>query len=266
MKIFDIHIHIYPDKIARKATQSIGDFYGDYVPHGDGSLGDALARLDAAAISGFAAHSVAIRPENVAGINRYLLSVREECAGRMIPFAALHPDMENPFESAAAFAAQGFRGFKIHPDIQRFEVDSDRAAPMMAAAAATGLPLLIHCGDFRYDFDSPKRILRLKKRLPELKIVCAHLGGWSVWDDAVSMLSDNGLLFDLSSSLYALAPARAAEIIRRFGTDSVLYGTDYPMWDPVEELARFDRLDLTESERADILWNNASRLLKLDQI
>ena len=27
MKIIDIHTHIYPDKIAQKATQSVRDFY-----------------------------------------------------------------------------------------------------------------------------------------------------------------------------------------------------------------------------------------------
>jgi hypothetical protein len=28
MKIIDAHTHIYPDKIAQKATEAIGDFYG----------------------------------------------------------------------------------------------------------------------------------------------------------------------------------------------------------------------------------------------
>ena len=27
MKIIDIHTHIYPDKVARKATESVRDFY-----------------------------------------------------------------------------------------------------------------------------------------------------------------------------------------------------------------------------------------------
>ena len=28
MEIFDFHAHIYPEKIARKAVQSVGHFYG----------------------------------------------------------------------------------------------------------------------------------------------------------------------------------------------------------------------------------------------
>ena len=34
MKIIDIHTHIYPDDIARKATDSVREFYGI----GDGSI------------------------------------------------------------------------------------------------------------------------------------------------------------------------------------------------------------------------------------
>lgn len=266
MKIFDVHIHIYPDKIAQKASQSIGDFYGGERIAGTGTLEDCISRLDAAGISGFAPHSVALFPRNIGAINRYILSVRDQYPDRAVPFAALHPDMENAAEAAADMAAQGFRGFKVHPDMQRFEVDSDRAMPMMEAVAATGLPLMIHCGDYRYDFDGPRRIRALKRKLPALNIICAHLGGWSEWEEAAELLPGMGLHFDLSSSLYRLEPSRAAEIIRRFGTENVLYGTDYPMWDPAQEVGRFLQLPLTEDERADILWNNACRLLKLEQI
>lgn len=264
MKIFDIHVHIYPDKIAEKAAQSIGIFYDDYRIHGNGSVEDCIARLDAAGIRRFAAHSVALEPRHVAAINRFILSVQARYPDRVTPFAALHPDMDDLPRSVSALADQGFKGFKIHPDMQRFCLDSDRAAPMMEAVADTGLPILIHCGDYRYDYDGPRRILALRDRMPRLKMICAHLGGWSEWDRAEEILPGEGLTVDLSSSLYQMTPEHAAEIIRAFGTENVLYGTDYPMWDPAEELERFLRVPLTDREREDILWNNANRLLNLE--
>ena len=117
MKIFDMHIHIYPEKIAQKAAQSIGEFYGDERIHGAGTLEDCVARLDAAGISGFAAHSVALEPRHVDAINRFILSARDRCPNRLVPFAALHPDMENTAEAVEGMAVQGFRGFKVHPDM-----------------------------------------------------------------------------------------------------------------------------------------------------
>ena len=42
MKVFDIHVHIYPDKIAEKASDSIGVFYDGIRMHGNGTLRDCL--------------------------------------------------------------------------------------------------------------------------------------------------------------------------------------------------------------------------------
>lgn len=39
-------------------------------------------------------------------------------------------------------------------------------------------------------------------------------------------------------SLFALTPKKATEIVRRYGADRVLFGTDYPMWNPRGELER----------------------------
>ena len=265
MKIFDVHIHIYPEKIALKASRSIGDFYGGTDIHGTGTLEDCITRMDAAGIERFAAHSVALLPRNVEAINRFILSAQARYPERIVPFAAVHPDQENVTAAVESVARQGFRGFKIHPDMQRFEVDSPRALTMLEAIADSGLPILIHCGDFRYDYDTPQRILSLRKKLPRLKMICAHLGGWSQWNEAAEMLSDCGITVDLSSSLFQIEPDRAVEILRGFGVKNVLYGTDYPMWDPVEELRRFMKLRLTDDERRDIFWNNANQFFKLEQ-
>ena len=42
-----------------------------------------------------------------------------------------------------------------------------------------------------------------------------------------------------------------------------MFGTDYPMWSPVEELEHFLALPLTEEEREQIFWRNAKSLFDL---
>ena len=97
---------------------------------------------------------------------------------------------------------------------------------------------------------------------PKLVCVCAHLGGWSEWDDASKMLTGyENVYVDTSSSLYALNPEEARRIIRCHSRERVLFGTDYPMWVPSEELERFYRLELTEGEEEQILCLNAKNLL-----
>ena len=100
-------------------------------------------------------------------------------------------------------------------------------------------------------------------QVPDLKVICAHLGGWSVWKEAWRVLAGRpNVWVDTSSSLYALEPEEAARIIRRYGTDRAFFGTDYPMWDPEEEMARFLRLPLTDGEREQIFHLNFEAFLR----
>ena len=166
MKIFDIHVHIYPDKIAEKASDSIGVFYDGIRMHGNGTLRDCLRQMDEAGITCFAAHSVALTPHNVERINSFILDACAQAPGRIIPFAAIHPELEDLPGAVDRMVDQGFRGVKIHPDMQKFAVDDPSVRPMMEAIAGK-LPLLIHCGDYRYDYDGPQRVLNLHEQLPE---------------------------------------------------------------------------------------------------
>ena len=98
---------------------------------------------------------------------------------------------------------------------------------------------------------------RALDRVPRLRAICAHLGGWSVWSDAWKILAGRGNVWvDTSSSLYALSPEEAVKVIHRYGASRVFFGTDYPMWKPEEELARFRALPLTPEEREMILHKN----------
>ena len=52
-------------------------------------------------------------------------------------------------------------------------------------------------------------------------------------------------------------------IIRRYSRERVLFGTDFPMWNPAEEMERFLSLNLTDDEKEKILRKNAEDLLRL---
>ena len=105
---------------------------------------------------------------------------------------------------------------------------------------------------------------KVLEAFPKLICVCAHLGGWSEWAEAAETLSvyENAYV-DTSSSLYALDRGEATRIIRCYSRDRVLFGTDFPMWNPSEELERFLALGLSGDEQEKILRKNAEDLLRL---
>ena len=92
------------------------------------------------------------------------------------------------------------------------------------------------------------------------------MGGWSVWTEAWQQLAGRpGVWVDTSSSLYAMTPEEAVDVIRRYGADRVFFGTDYPMWSPVEEIDHFLALNLTDGEREQIFYKNAMKLFSLPE-
>lgn len=261
-KIIDAHCHIYPDAIAERASHSTGEFY-KMPSRLDGKIATLLARGGAAGIGHFVVQSVATTPHQVPGINRFIAKTVAENPEKFTGLGTLHPGSENLEAEVEEILALGLRGVKLHPDIQAVAIDDARMHKIYALCAGR-LPILMHTGDHRFDYSNPNRMEPILQEYPDLTVIGAHFGGWSVWDDAISRLAGyKNLYVDCSSTLYAVTPARARELIDAYGTDRVLFGTDYPMWYPEAELEAFMQIDLTEAERRAILCENAARLLNI---
>ena len=257
--IIDAHVHLYPDRIAEKATGSIADFYGMPMRH-VGSAQALLRVCEAAGISKCVLCSVATVPEQARRINEFLAEEKDRLG--FAALCALHPRMtEQALAEELAFArAKGFAGAKLHPDFQRFAADDPALGFLYEALSASGLPLLLHTGDSRFDYSSPRRAANVAKAFPDLTLVAAHLGGWSEWEDARLLWNFGNVYVDTCSSLYRHTPAQARETVRAFGAGRVLFGTDFPMWDAADELRMLRALALTPEEMERILWKNAAEL------
>lgn len=258
--IIDAHAHIFPEKIAEKAAAGISGFYDNMPVAYNGMLKTLLAEGEAAGVSRFVVQSVATVPEQVPSINNFIAASVSAYPDKLIGFGALHPDYPDIAGETERIISLGLKGIKLHSDFQRFNIDDERAFPIYEAAEGR-LPILFHVGDPRYDYSSPKRLMNVVKRFPKLTVIGAHLCGWTKWDEAEELFAHSGVYADCSSSLYALSPERAAQIIRSIGTKRVMWGTDYPMWRADEELRRFDALPLNGEEREDILYRNVLRLI-----
>lgn len=257
--IINAHAHIYPEKIAERAVHGIESFYSISVEL-DGTVSGLLADGEKAGVSRFIVQSVATVPEQVQTINNFIAQSVAENPEKFIGFGTIHPDFPDIAGEIDRLASLGLRGIKLHNDFQRFNIDDERAFPIYEAAEGR-FPILFHMGDERYDYSAPERLLRVIEKFPRLTVIGAHFAGWSLWDRAAEVLGGTGIYTDCSSSLYALTPEHAAEIIAKFGADRVMWGTDYPMWSCAEELERFYKIPLSEREQSLILGENALRLL-----
>lgn len=262
-KIIDAHCHIYPDKIAAKAAKATCDFYEGLGSTLDGTVSTLLKEAEIAGISHCLVQSVATTPKQVSSINNFIATAVAESNGKFTGLGTLHPDSEDIKRDVDEIISLNLKGVKLHPDIQRFKIDDYRMLKIYELCEGR-LPLLIHTGDRRYDFSNPNRMMPILDIYKNLTVIGAHFGGWSVWEEATKELSKyKNFYVDCSSSLYALTPEKAKELILSYGTDRVLFGTDYPMWTPKDEIARFMQIDLTTKERKDILYNNAAKMFSI---
>ena len=258
MKIIDAHCHIYPEKIAQKAVECIGEFYHVQM-HGLGTVEDLLAQQRKAGILASIVHSVALRSSNVRAINDFV-SEQMRIHPSFIGFATMHQDFEDMEAEVERCIALGLKGFKLHPDSQGVNADDPRLMRLYEIIEGR-LPIILHCGDYRWDNSHPSRIKRILQAFPKLVMNAAHFGGWSLCDLAVEYLEDESCYMDISSSSVYLGPRRTVELIRIYGAERILFGSDYPMWDPTEEVERFMGNKLTETERELICWKNAERFV-----
>lgn len=259
--IIDCHTHVFPQKIAQKAVESIGEFY--QIPMSrTGSMEELYTEAKSLGVEKMLITSTATKTEQVVPINDFLKKSQEEFEG-YFAFGTLYPLMSE-YEiqlEIERMIEMGFYGVKLHPDFQNVKADS-KGMRTIAKHVAGKLPVLIHAGDSRYDNSNPNRIRGLVESAPpNFVLIAAHFGGYSVWEDAADKLTGyDNLYVDTCSSLHFLDPLRARELIEIYGTDKVLFGTDYPMWNYEDELDRIKRLGLDDITLKKILHDNANRL------
>ena len=256
-RIIDCHCHIYPDAIAERAVAGTSGFYD--LPSRYNGKASCLYELGARlGIDHYVVFSVATTPRQTRSINEFIAQAVADSRGMMTGLGTVHPDSENLEADIDHIVELDLRGVKLHADIQAIAADDPRCMRIYELCGKKGLPMLLHTGDFRFDYSNPERIARVLEAFPNLTVLGAHLGGWSVWEDAKRLLPRY-------STLMFLDRETALEQLDKMGAHRFLFGTDFPMWPMEKELESFARLDLTEEERELILHKNAERLFGIPE-
>ena len=264
MEIIDAHTHIYPKKIAQKATVAIGEFYGLQMQTFAGTTDRLIEEGSRAGITGYVVHSCATKANQVHSINEFIKAEIDKHK-EFIGFMTLHQDLsEEEINNEVEWCVKnGFKGVKLHPDFQKFYIDEE-SAEKFYRAVGDRMPILFHTGDDRYEYSKPIRLARMAKKYPKVNFIAAHFGGYLCWADVDCYVGLDNVYFDTCSSLPFISPKKAKEIINLLGYEKFFFGTDFPMWDASEEIERFNKINLTETQRECIFAKNIKKLLKID--
>ncbi len=263
MKYIDVHAHIFPDKIAEKVITTLEEYY-NFSWQGNGTVSDLLAGMESANVEKAVVFSCATKPEQVAPANEFLKVVKAAHPEKFYTFGTIHPDHPDVPGMLKSIRESNLQGIKLHPDFQQIYID-EPAMMRIYEQLDGSLPLMIHMGDTRTDFSSPYRLARVLEKFPQLKIIAAHFGGYSEWDQVWKHLIGREVYFDTSSSIFKLGADNAAKIVRAHGVEKILFASDYPAVRPEQAISDVLAMKLTEKENEQIFYLNARRILNNDQ-
>ena len=270
MQILDFHCHVYPHAIAEKAAEAVAQFYqvhrGVEIPEQTASLDDVLQAQAEAGIAKTVLCSAATVPHQVQHINEFLARKAAASGGRCLSFGTLHPYSPDPRGDVEHLLELGLHGVKLHPDMQRFALNDPKAMKLYELVGGR-VPFLLHTGDYRFSFSNPEQLKPVLEAFPETTFVGAHMGGYTIWKEAARALAGryDNLYVDISYTFFGVTREEAVSMVRAYGAERVLFGTDFPMWRPKDEVEKFLALPLTGREQQMIAWDNGAALLHLKQ-
>lgn len=275
--LIDCHTHAFADKIAAKAVEQLITYYKMPTEFG-GRLADLLVVADQAGLDALVLLVAATKPEQVKPANDWVLSLsritpeqlrqdfRVNRIPQIIPFGTFHPDDPHWLEEIGRLRTAGIKGIKLHPEFQRIDLADPRLNSFFEEVSSDFI-LMIHMGDpvvSEANFSTPRKLRHILDRFPKLRIIAAHLGGYCFWEQSYRELAGREVYFDTSSALSYIDPQLLRRLITKHGTERILFGSDYPLRAPWQDIELLEKIPwLTAKEKDAISWRNCARLLDI---
>ncbi|MBB3043197.1 amidohydrolase family protein [Nocardioides soli] len=262
--IIDAHTHVWPDRIAELALG------GNRVPgleaRGDGTVGGLTRDMTDSGVDISCCLAIANEARHVDSVNRFVAGVAD---ATHLAFGTVHVGLDVE-ENLASLERHGIRAVKIHPLFQRFALDDPRLWEIFEALGSD-YAVITHVGEGGDEatnrLSSPRMIRDIARQFPDLRLMACHFGGYKILDDAEEMLSGADVVLETSwpPSLSTLRPERVRDLIRRHGAERIVFGSDWPMTSPAEEIRAIEALGLSDDETKLVLGGTLAGLLGLDR-
>lgn len=169
-------------------------------------------------------------------------------------------------------AALGAKGVKLLPMQHHVHANDRRLWPVYETAAALGLPVLSQSGGgggapaTGDPWGRPRYFAEPAATFPTVTFILAHLGtGYE--EDVIALTGAYPNVYADTSTVPSrvldgrLSRDGLARLVRGIGVGHVLFGTNWPLYDPRADIEVIDALPLTAGEKRAIFFENAARIL-----
>jgi predicted TIM-barrel fold metal-dependent hydrolase len=204
-------------------------------------------------------------------LNDGVLALSGEHDGFFFPVCSVNPaDGDEAVAELERVVAAGARWLKLHPFSQEFDVAAPEVASLVRKAGELDLTVLFDAWS-PTDVAQTGKFVQLALDVPDTRLILAHAHGMDfpklVMYEILARYEwwPRKVWVDISGTGSLLAGSPFAEqftwVLRKMGIDRVLFGSDYPVYDPGEAIGAVTALGFTAEEQRAILYENAARLL-----
>lgn len=266
--IIDFHTHAFPDRIYERTIKilenNIVNFGGyEFKATGSGSVDGLKEDMAENCIDASVVLPIATAPKQTENINSFaaLINGRDN----IYSFGSLHPENDDIEGVLEHIKELGLKGIKLHPEYQSFYVDSPQSIRILKKCEDLGLYTVFHTGK---DHGcpppvhcSPRRLKNVLDYVSGKYIIAAHMGGWSMWEEAEKYIIGTPIFIDTCFSFHLMNSEDARRMIKSHGADKVIFGTDWPWFSPKKTYDMLCSLSLEKDETEMIASGNAKRIL-----
>jgi len=276
----DHHMHVASAELCRLVGECLPSNHPPAV-----FAADAIRALDQAHVSKgvilscaylYGLPSLHLKPREIAALtrreNEFTAAQVAQYPTRLVGFLSVNPLQDSAIEEIRSW--QGSRqliGLKLHFTASAVDMrntaERRQLAKVIAVAAAETIPIVIHLGGGKFNADDAELFIRdVLPSARESWVQIAHAGGgWSpesgnnlavlrAFADHIVRgdTATRHVLFDLAyvpaPDETAQAAAVLAEQMRRIGMGRFLFGSDFNVLTPQEEIRNLRKLGLTNTE------------------
>ena len=270
IKKIDAHIHILPDDVHEANPDSEDAWVHAADLHKYCGIMDRLG-IEKAIIMPFNDPWLMSMEFTIDAVHKNLYDMKQRYPGKFYTFADI--DTRNaPAESVdairKAIVEYGLDGIKIHPNNTGVDLDSEYNQPIFAFAQEHRIPVAIHSWpNSENDRSAACRIVKVMEQYPDMTVIVSHMGAYQ-WEHLVPTRAYVDISAILPDYVSTYGITKTNGILRKFGTDRLIFATDYPDSRSLfpEEIynSYFDilnKMDFTAEEAEKITFGNILRIL-----
>lgn len=266
--IIDFHTHIFPPHIAKSALDKLENnmetVQGKKLVkrNTDGTVTGLLEEMKRSDVDISVIMPIATKPSQFQSITKYAKEV--SLNKNIFSFGSIHPD-GNYKEELDILKKENFIGIKLHPEFQNFYIDDEVVYDIVNLAKQLNLYVLFHCGaDYGYHPPfkcTPKRLKKLIEKTGGENIICAHFGGFLMWDEVLELIAGTPAYLDTSLTSGIIDIKLMRKIIDKHGSDRILFGSDSPWQSQKKAFDIINLLNLNKEDFNNISHKNAMKIL-----